>query len=419
MLTLTGPITGGSAGDGLVVNGPGTVQVTSANTFPGGTLVTGGGTLAEGPLPLLSTGYALGTGPVTLAGGTLQLNPSPGRGTYQTFPNPITVTADSTINNLVNYNQTVLLGGLTIGTNTLYVTGPAAGSTMYIGPATLTGTATFNVAANQEIQLFPPTGGGGVVKTNAGVVDISTTATLSSLSVQAGFFDFGEPGQVLTTGSLTFAGTTNAWVGTLLLFDGDVIVHNGSLAAVTNQVRQGFNGGVTVTNGNYTGGIYQGYFSNGFYPVIGTALAGALGITTFDGQSVVATDVLLKSTVFGDANLDGVVDGLDYARIDAGFLGQSTASPLTGWANGDFKLRRQDRRQRLHVDRQRLQHPAAGVGQCGRRRGDGRGRSRCRRARAGRRRGRCRRRLGAARRPATFSDPSAAVRSLDTPARRE
>ena len=30
------------------------------------------------------------------------------------------------------------------------------------------------------------------------------------------------------------------------------------------------------------------------------------------------------------------MNGADYARIDAGFLSQSAAAPLTGWYNGDF-----------------------------------------------------------------------------------
>jgi hypothetical protein len=41
--------------------------------------------------------------------------------------------------------------------------------------------------------------------------------------------------------------------------------------------------------------------------------------------------VLIKYTYYGDANLDGQVDGSDYARIDSGYLNQ-----LTGWYNGDF-----------------------------------------------------------------------------------
>jgi hypothetical protein len=40
---------------------------------------------------------------------------------------------------------------------------------------------------------------------------------------------------------------------------------------------------------------------------------------------------LVKYTYYGDANLDGKVDGFDYTRIDNGYLNH-----LTGWGNGDF-----------------------------------------------------------------------------------
>jgi hypothetical protein len=39
----------------------------------------------------------------------------------------------------------------------------------------------------------------------------------------------------------------------------------------------------------------------------------------------------VKLTYYGDANLDGKVDGSDYSRIDNGYL-----SGATGWFNGDF-----------------------------------------------------------------------------------
>ncbi len=53
--------------------------------------------------------------------------------------------------------------------------------------------------------------------------------------------------------------------------------------------------------------------------------------STFDGASVTSTDVLIKYTYYGDTNLDGVIDGSDYSRIDNGYL-----THLTGWASGDF-----------------------------------------------------------------------------------
>jgi hypothetical protein len=51
----------------------------------------------------------------------------------------------------------------------------------------------------------------------------------------------------------------------------------------------------------------------------------------FDGQDPASTDLLIKSTYFGDADLTGSVNPTDYSFIDNGY-----AMALTGWVNGDF-----------------------------------------------------------------------------------
>ena len=59
--------------------------------------------------------------------------------------------------------------------------------------------------------------------------------------------------------------------------------------------------------------------------------------TTFEGQALNTAAVAVKYTYYGDANLDGKVDGSDYSLIDNAYLAdQGNASALTGWQNGDF-----------------------------------------------------------------------------------
>jgi len=43
-------------------------------------------------------------------------------------------------------------------------------------------------------------------------------------------------------------------------------------------------------------------------------------------------DVLVKYMLYGDADLNGVLDGADYQQIDNGFGNHV----LSGWSNGDF-----------------------------------------------------------------------------------
>ena len=56
---------------------------------------------------------------------------------------------------------------------------------------------------------------------------------------------------------------------------------------------------------------------------------------SFFGQTTITTDVLVRTTNYGDANLDGVVNGTDYSFTDGGFNNH-----LTGWVNGDFNYDR-------------------------------------------------------------------------------
>jgi hypothetical protein len=46
--------------------------------------------------------------------------------------------------------------------------------------------------------------------------------------------------------------------------------------------------------------------------------------------------VVARYTYYGDANLDGVVNGMDYTLIDNGFAAQNNAGFVYGWVNGDF-----------------------------------------------------------------------------------
>jgi subtilase family serine protease len=66
---------------------------------------------------------------------------------------------------------------------------------------------------------------------------------------------------------------------------------------------------------------------------LGIAPAAVFGTARpFDNYTPAPTDVLVKYTWYGDANLDGKVDGSDYTRVDFA----ASVAGYTGWANGDF-----------------------------------------------------------------------------------
>jgi hypothetical protein len=173
--------------------------------------------------------------------------------------------------------------------------------------------------------------------------------TVGSLTITPlGLAGLADPGAgnhsnrtLLVTGDLTFSSTTS---GTLDLNSNDLIVENGNLAQITAAIASGYNlaGGGTwngpagiissaaaadTTHLTAIGVILNSPTGSG----PGRLYGGSGPLGTFDGTSPASTDVLVKYTYFGDANLDGKVDGSDYSRIDAGVL-----TGATGWYNGDF-----------------------------------------------------------------------------------
>jgi hypothetical protein len=137
----------------------------------------------------------------------------------------------------------------------------------------------------------------------------------------------------LFVGSLSIAGTSGAWTGKLDLAGFDLDVQGGNLTQITSQVAQGYNHGTW----NNSGGIVSSSAAadttrlTALCVILNDDGTGKSIYTSFDGQAVSVDDVLVKQTYYGDANLDGRVDGSDYTLIDNGY-----ANHLTGWFNGDF-----------------------------------------------------------------------------------
>ncbi len=166
----------------------------------------------------------------------------------------------------------------------------------------------------------PPGGGIGVV--DLGAVDINGGSTLAVATAAA-----AADRTLLVVGAINLTGG-----GTVDLGGNDLVVRNGS-AYAASLVATGFANGTWAGPGLASSaaaadpahlralGVLANRGPDGTSPVY----------ATFDGVSVAAADVLVKYTYYGDLNLDGVVNGADYLRIDAGYV-----TGLTGWANGDL-----------------------------------------------------------------------------------
>ena len=246
----------------------------------------------------------------TTGGGTTNLNESGGSFTINASAGTYAV-ASSTVNSILFTGNG--------GSNLVNVTSTLNKPVNFIGNGA--GRDTLNISSG-TLNLQAPATGAGISPEAVGTIAIGSGAA-AVLQDAASHTDR----TVLMLNALTIAGSTNAWTGKLDLQWNDLVVHNGNIATLTNQIASGDNSSGT---GRWTGnGLASA--TDAADATHRTALGVATGLTTFDGQAVATTDVLVKSTYYGDTNLDGKVDASDYSRIDNGFL-----QHLTGWFNGDF-----------------------------------------------------------------------------------
>ncbi len=317
----------------------GALTASGGNTIAGSVYVGGSGSSAGGVGILnVNTGGTVNagtnlkvwsSGTLNVAGGTLSAGALTGTGA-------------------VNINS----GGFTVGTGNSSSTfsGTLAGA----GTLTKTGSGTLTIAGTQNWTS------GAALVVSAGLVSLDTNAgpAAKNLSINAsgGNVTFnasqnlatltvagGRIATLAATGSrlidvtsLAIAGATNDWQGKVNLEDGDLIVRytsgNGpaKLAQITNQIKSGLNLAGGFWDGN---GIISEIAAEDALHVRGLGVAdnSVLNKATFHGAGVDANAILVMNTYFGDANLDGTVDGDDFLRFDIG-IDQS----LTGWVNGDF-----------------------------------------------------------------------------------
>ena len=136
----------------------------------------------------------------------------------------------------------------------------------------------------------------------------------------------------IITDSLTISGG-----GLLDLNDNDMIVNysggtqlptiEGNIAAARNGGNWLGTSGITSSTARNNGATNTGLgaIESADY------LAMYAPSTSFDGEPIDSTAVLIKYTYNGDANFSGTVTFDDYVKIDTGFN-----TGLTGWFNGDF-----------------------------------------------------------------------------------
>ncbi len=194
---------------------------------------------------------------------------------------------------------------------------PGAGATL-----TFLSTSADTLNIDGGIYTIPaPASGSGLNAYPLSTLDIAAGASVA-LQTAAAQTDR----TVMVVGDLSIAST-----GQLDLGGNDLIVHNGSLPAITGLIAQGFNSGMPAWGGDGITSSLAATTDKALGVELNSDGAGGTLMSTFDNQVVTSTDVLVKYTFFGDANLSGSVDGADFSLIDNGHN-----SDLSGWRNGDF-----------------------------------------------------------------------------------
>jgi hypothetical protein len=154
----------------------------------------------------------------------------------------------------------------------------------------------------------------GSIAVTAGNSVVMTSGTTTQVLVDQGAFNiasgstFDIGSNFLDLQSTTLTAVDSDITGGELITSDNTLGYLGSIGAIVNQNVFGHD--------TYGSGTSLGLFDS----TNGT-----------NGVSPGANDVLVRYTYFGDANLDGQVDGSDYTLIDNG-----STNRLTGWGNGDF-----------------------------------------------------------------------------------
>jgi hypothetical protein len=327
-----GDVIVGYEGAGTFVHNGGTANLANylvLGNRPGG---PGGAYTLESPgilrvglgeyVGFMSSGSFLQTGGTHLVDGTLTIGPASGlytmsggtlsAGTVQLSSGTFTQTAGTlaVAQRFVNSGQATIAGVQKWAPGALF-------QNAWTGCA-----ATFNTDAGS------PASRTLTVQLLTGTTTFNSTQHLSALALQNGSVArlSEDGGRVLVTGSLSIESSPNP-LAKLDLANNDMIWDYGAVSpidTVHSHIRHAWNAGAWDRNGITSSSGNASTYALGFGD------NATMGLSSFSGQSVDATSVLVKYTYYGDADLNGKVD-----VNDLGILATHWQQPGP-WSWGDF-----------------------------------------------------------------------------------
>lgn len=315
-----------------VPNGPGTTA-SLAGAIAGPGTVSLNSPISVGTLNLQSPrGYTLeGSSSLTLeSAGQSRINViGPGSHTINAFQvTAINTTIDVAAGASLTINSPLLIGG------TLTRNGP--GTLKLANLPTLNGTPASLTINGGTTHLTTSTHIDTLAVNNALTrVHLDATQEVRKLAIADGQVALAPGGnKVLFTDQLTILGGQLDVADNLVVVTANASTQQQVLQAVSDLVRSG-------RANQWSGdGIISSSAKGAAKKITGLVIVpntnGTAGVPLFDtigGRLVSATSVLIKYSLNGDINLDGVIDIADYFRIDSGFIAQRR-----GYHNGDLNL---------------------------------------------------------------------------------
>ena len=181
------------------------------------------------------------------------------------------------------------------------------------------------------------TNGIGIQADTGGVATVTNTQSVGAVAITNNgkvVLPAGGPQNVLITTSLTISGG-----GKLDINDhGAIIDYSGStpVQSVRGHLRTGYNGG--AWNGPGIISSVAAVTPNQAIGYADNANAFASPRSTFLGQSVDPTSILISYTRMADADMDGDTDGVDIGKWATNFTGELGGGPTAThvWTQGDW-----------------------------------------------------------------------------------
>ncbi len=250
------------------------------------------------------------------------------------------------------------LGGSNTFAGNLGLSGPSNVSTIGVSTGSLLLTGSIYTRGASGSRTLNKLGAGTLIiagDSSAPPTNPSNTGSLtaSTVNVNAGTLEFrgataNLPGVTtwnansggtlkITSGTLTTGAVGAGGTGRIDLTNRKIVLtaqpvgswNGAAYTDATGLIASGYNGGDFLGAGIVT--TQSGATGGNTLTSVGAASNSDLGLATFGGTSVGASDTLVAYTYAGDANLDGVINGDDYFQIDSSFPAAGH-----GWFNGDF-----------------------------------------------------------------------------------